>query len=286
MLHIYDTRALEEYGYVIYPLTRMTLLSRTTFATLLLMSLGAGCTKTTQPQQVACTMEAKQCPDGSYVGRSGPNCEFAACPVVAAAKIGPAVQPLTSEHADWIARNAKDGSIPMSSTRPASWAIPGDVAAPQFHHAYEIASQANFGLIDQRNMNSPLFNDDGTLFMSTTTVSGVVFSADSGATWEHILTAPPSVNVVGMRWSDSHYIFDLADSSGAGSGEGIMASYDSTDGRTWTRESACSYFIPEKYYNLDPSAKRDSRTDPLPTIFEHTDLKTVPCPDWATQTLN
>jgi hypothetical protein len=29
---------------------------------------------------VACTMEAKQCPDGSYVGRTGPKCEFAACP--------------------------------------------------------------------------------------------------------------------------------------------------------------------------------------------------------------
>lgn len=30
--------------------------------------------------QTACTLEAKQCPDGSYVGRTGPNCEFAACP--------------------------------------------------------------------------------------------------------------------------------------------------------------------------------------------------------------
>lgn len=29
---------------------------------------------------VACTMEAKQCPDGSYVGRQGPACEFAPCP--------------------------------------------------------------------------------------------------------------------------------------------------------------------------------------------------------------
>lgn len=29
---------------------------------------------------VACTMEAKQCPDGSYVGRTGPKCEFSACP--------------------------------------------------------------------------------------------------------------------------------------------------------------------------------------------------------------
>jgi hypothetical protein len=28
----------------------------------------------------ACTMEAKLCPNGSSVGRSGPNCEFAPCP--------------------------------------------------------------------------------------------------------------------------------------------------------------------------------------------------------------
>ncbi len=39
--------------------------------------------KTTPPKPkekpVACTMDAKQCPDGSYVGRSGPNCTFA-CP--------------------------------------------------------------------------------------------------------------------------------------------------------------------------------------------------------------
>ena len=264
----------------------MTLLSRTTFATLLLMSLGAGCAKTSPPQQVACTMEAKQCPDGSYVGRSGPLCEFAACPVVAAVKNGPAIQPLTPDHADWIARNAKDGSIPMSSTRPASWAIPSGVAAPQFHHAYEVAAQANFGLIDQRDMNAPLFNDDGTIFTSTTTVSGVIFSADSGATWEHVFSTPPSINVIGMHWKDSQFIFDLAPSGGVGGGEGVIASYDSADGRTWTREPACSYFIPENYYNLDPNAKRDSRIDPLPTIFEHPDLNTIPCPDWATQTLN
>ena len=32
------------------------------------------------PPPIACTQEAKQCPDGSYVGRTGPNCAFAACP--------------------------------------------------------------------------------------------------------------------------------------------------------------------------------------------------------------
>ena len=32
---------------------------------------------------IACTTEAMLCPDGSSVGRVGPNCEFAACPSIA-----------------------------------------------------------------------------------------------------------------------------------------------------------------------------------------------------------
>ncbi len=31
---------------------------------------------------VGCTMEAMICPDGSAVGRSGPNCEFTPCPTI------------------------------------------------------------------------------------------------------------------------------------------------------------------------------------------------------------
>ena len=33
-------------------------------------------------EQVFCTQEALMCPDGSYVGRSGPKCEFSPCPSV------------------------------------------------------------------------------------------------------------------------------------------------------------------------------------------------------------
>jgi hypothetical protein len=36
---------------------------------------------TTFQSQVLCTQEVKQCPDGSYVGRTGPNCAFAPCPI-------------------------------------------------------------------------------------------------------------------------------------------------------------------------------------------------------------
>ncbi len=33
-----------------------------------------------KPKPVACTLEAKVCSDGSSVGRTGPNCDFAPCP--------------------------------------------------------------------------------------------------------------------------------------------------------------------------------------------------------------
>ena len=37
-----------------------------------------GCVLPNEP--IACTADAKLCPDGSGVGRVGPNCEFAPCP--------------------------------------------------------------------------------------------------------------------------------------------------------------------------------------------------------------
>tara|TARA_R110002095_G_scaffold215233_1_gene208868 strand:- start:335 stop:916 length:582 start_codon:yes stop_codon:yes gene_type:complete len=33
-----------------------------------------------EPEQVMCTMDAKQCPDGSYVSRQAPDCKFSPCP--------------------------------------------------------------------------------------------------------------------------------------------------------------------------------------------------------------
>lgn len=48
---------------------------------IIFMVIFAGCTKG-EPRNnevVACTMDAKMCPDGSYVGKTGPNCEFV-CP--------------------------------------------------------------------------------------------------------------------------------------------------------------------------------------------------------------
>jgi hypothetical protein len=48
---------------------------------LLLAAATYGYYSTTQgPEQQQCTLEAKICPDGSAVGRTGPDCSFAACP--------------------------------------------------------------------------------------------------------------------------------------------------------------------------------------------------------------
>ncbi len=55
-------------------------------AVLLLLALCAACEKkppaSAPPDggDVVCTMDAKICPDGSAVGRTAPNCEFAPCP--------------------------------------------------------------------------------------------------------------------------------------------------------------------------------------------------------------
>jgi len=42
--------------------------------------IGFGYSILKKGKPVACTQEAKLCSDGSYVGRTGPNCEFALCP--------------------------------------------------------------------------------------------------------------------------------------------------------------------------------------------------------------
>ncbi|MBX9765300.1 hypothetical protein K2X83_01520 [Patescibacteria group bacterium] len=50
------------------------------------------------PDATACTMDAKMCPDGSYVGRIAPRCEFAPCPnVTPRADVNPIPRPIESE---------------------------------------------------------------------------------------------------------------------------------------------------------------------------------------------
>lgn len=74
-----------------------------------------GCGKTPQNEPVACTMEAKLCPDGSSVGRVPPSCEFAACPDQVAETPNPVVTPPTD--------NGNETPKPVTTTNvvPTSW---------------------------------------------------------------------------------------------------------------------------------------------------------------------
>jgi len=52
------------------------------FFALIILSVGYFLTENTDilaPEDTVCTTDAKLCPDGSSVGRTGPNCEFRAC---------------------------------------------------------------------------------------------------------------------------------------------------------------------------------------------------------------
>jgi hypothetical protein len=68
----------------------------------------------TMTSPVACTMDAKMCPDGSYVGRTGPNCEFASCPV--STKVAPS--PAASGEPSNDVNDVNKRSIVPSSENP------------------------------------------------------------------------------------------------------------------------------------------------------------------------
>lgn len=62
-----------------------------------LLAVGCGRVSNPTPQPVACSQEARLCPDGSYVSRTGPECQFAACPsgAVTSTPPAPVVPPVT-----------------------------------------------------------------------------------------------------------------------------------------------------------------------------------------------
>lgn len=65
---------------------------------------------------IACTMDALQCPDGSSVGRQGPNCEFAPCPESSSGKKKPSTGNGSSGSAGSAASPVMDA--PVSTVAP------------------------------------------------------------------------------------------------------------------------------------------------------------------------
>ena len=68
----------------------------------------------TPPQKTACTLEAKLCPDGTSVGRTGPNCEFSPCPT-------PEESTSSAETANWKTYTNKE--YEYSVQYPSNWKV-------------------------------------------------------------------------------------------------------------------------------------------------------------------
>ncbi|MBI3274319.1 MAG: hypothetical protein HYZ69_04205 [Candidatus Colwellbacteria bacterium] len=65
------------------------------------------------PVPIACTQEAKECSDGSYVSRSGPNCEFSACP-----EMLPSPLPKPSEEQIFLREGQRESSFLLEKIYP------------------------------------------------------------------------------------------------------------------------------------------------------------------------
>jgi|SRR5579872_508469 len=82
---------------------------------------------------VACTMEAKLCPDGTSVGRSGPNCDFAPCPNATTTSPTESVLGYLT------------GQVTLSPTCPVERIPPDPACAPKPYSTFVIISgAANF----------------------------------------------------------------------------------------------------------------------------------------------
>ena len=93
---------------------------------------------------VACTMEAKFCPDGSYVGRTGPHCEFSVCPTSTTTNVSGVTthvtDSLTSKNVGVVT-----GHITISPTCPVERIPPDPHCAPQpFSTIISVSGQHNF----------------------------------------------------------------------------------------------------------------------------------------------
>jgi hypothetical protein len=75
--------------------------------------------KTTNSPSKACTEEARQCPDGSYVSRNGPNCEFSACPIVSGVGNLKVVQDKEATSSSW----KSFSNAYYSLQYPADWSV-------------------------------------------------------------------------------------------------------------------------------------------------------------------
>lgn len=114
------------------------------------------------PAQVACTQDAKLCPDGSYVARIAPKCEFSPCPT-------PKESTNSAETANWKTYTNKN----ISFQYPSDWVVIFDskvINQPNGFGLHVTAKNASEYQPDQLSLNT--YND------RSNTTRGYVLSQD------------------------------------------------------------------------------------------------------------
>lgn len=152
--------------------------------------------------------------------------------------------------------------------------------------------QAVFGFVDQPSSWKPLWRASGTSLFGApgdaawtpVNFAGVLFSRDGGATWRRMFPIEPvsgqardvgsltPFNPVGMYVEDNRLWLDIADDSGAGSGEGVLVRYSSADGASWTKEAGCFYYLPEPNYDV-PDHRYEAKSIDCPAYVSLLDEK-------------
>lgn len=258
--------------------------------------LGAGCVSSRRPASpmpaVACPSDARQCPDGNYVGRTGPQCEFV-CPTAELVSTSAPLGKLTKEEAQALQKSLEQGGTLTPGRRLPSMIVPGGIVPAQFHTVYTLTTSTLFGVVQRSNMNTPLPSDNGYYYLLPVSYAGLIVSLDGGRTWKESFSVPTSTlrseagdevraNIVGFSLQKGRYTVDVADDNGGGSGEGNLMRFYSRDGAHWVREPRCFYLVPEGYYSdvvrvdLHPELR-----GMLPPLRESLKLKTQTCPAYA-----
>lgn len=178
-----------------------------------------------------------------------------------------AITSLTSDDLVLIKRLADEGVVPQPTGPRSEWKLPVGVQMAQMRNGYGLNENVAFAFVERPTMSKPLVDDQGMAWRGTSTFVGLLFTSDRGQTWRQAFEIPAlrrcsgreTFNPVGLFWEGKKYYLDIADDCGAGSGEGNMIRFASTNGADWKRMT-CHYFMPERYYFLEAG----ERSEPVP----------------------